>query len=93
METLTGNIRYLDYLKTLTVYIYYYKLRNAHKFLRLKQIFRSPWTNSYDPPLEDGAMPSERLRKLEVEANAAFDQVCNFGFKNFLVIIKYKFPV
>ena len=37
--------------------------------------FRSPWTNSYDPPLEDGAMPSERLRKLEVEANAAFDQV------------------
>ena len=39
------------------------------------QFFRSPWTNSYDPPLEDGAMPSERLRKLEVEANAAFDQV------------------
>ena len=38
-------------------------------------LFRSPWTNSYDPPLEDGAMPSERLRKLEVEANAAFDQV------------------
>ena len=39
------------------------------------EILRSPWTNSYDPPLEDGAMPSERLRKLEVEANAAFDQV------------------
>jgi len=36
--------------------------------------YRSPWTNSYDPPLEDGAMPSERLRKLEIEANAAFDQ-------------------
>merc|ERR1712061_173517 len=28
----------------------------------------------YDPPLEDGAMPSERLRKLEVDANTAFDQ-------------------
>ena len=42
---------------------------------KLNCLFRSPWTNSYDPPLEDGAMPSERLRKLEVEANAAFDQV------------------
>ena len=35
---------------------------------------RSPWSNKYDPPLEDGAMPSARLRKLEVEANNAFDQ-------------------
>nr|ACO12007.1 F-actin-capping protein subunit beta [Lepeophtheirus salmonis] len=35
--------------------------------------YRSPWTNTYDPPLEDGAIPSERLRKLEIEANAAFD--------------------
>ena len=38
-------------------------------------ICRSPWTNTYDPPLDDeGAMPSERLRRLEVEANEAFDQ-------------------
>lgn len=36
--------------------------------------FRSPWSNSYEPPIEDGAMPSERLRKLEIEANAAFEQ-------------------
>ena len=36
--------------------------------------FRSPWSNQYDPPLEDGAMPSERLRKLEIDANTAFDQ-------------------
>lgn len=36
--------------------------------------YRSPWTNTYDPPLEDGQMPSERLRKLEIEANYAFDQ-------------------
>jgi capping protein beta len=35
--------------------------------------YRSPWSNKYDPPLEDGAMPSERLRQLEVDANAAFD--------------------
>lgn len=43
--------------------------------------YRSPWTNSYDPPLEDGAMPSERLRKLEVEANAAFDQYRDMYFE------------
>jgi capping protein beta len=36
--------------------------------------YRSPWSNSYDPPLEDGSLPSERLRKLEIEANHAFDQ-------------------
>lgn len=36
--------------------------------------YRSPWSNAYDPPLEDGSMPSERLRRLEVEANHAFDQ-------------------
>ena len=35
---------------------------------------RSPWSNAYDPPLDDGAMPSERLRRLEIDANAAFDQ-------------------
>ena len=35
---------------------------------------RSPWTNQYDPPLEDGTLPSEKLRKLEIEANSAFDQ-------------------
>ncbi|XP_065166118.1 F-actin-capping protein subunit beta isoform X2 [Atheta coriaria] len=35
--------------------------------------YRSPWSNTYDPPLDDGSLPSERLRKLEVEANSAFD--------------------
>jgi len=43
--------------------------------------YRSPWTNTYDPPLEDGAMPSERLRKLEVEANSAFDQYRELYFE------------
>ena len=43
--------------------------------------FRSPWTNTYDPPLEDGAMPSESLRKLEIEANSAFDQYRELYFE------------
>ncbi|TPP51550.1 Actin filament capping protein muscle Z-line beta [Fasciola gigantica] len=36
--------------------------------------YRSPWSNTYDPPIEDGAKPSESLRKREIEINAAFDQ-------------------
>ncbi|XP_068935258.1 F-actin-capping protein subunit beta isoform X1 [Petaurus breviceps papuanus] len=43
--------------------------------------YRSPWSNRYDPPLEDGAMPSARLRKLEVEANNAFDQYRDLYFE------------
>ncbi|PIO71110.1 f-actin capping protein, beta subunit [Teladorsagia circumcincta] len=35
--------------------------------------YRSPWTNTYDPPAEDAQLPSEKLRKLEIEANAAFE--------------------
>ena len=42
---------------------------------------RSPWSNSYEPPLEDGAMPSDRLRKLEVDANNAFDQYREMYFE------------
>merc|ERR1711878_106211 len=42
---------------------------------------RSPWTNTYEPALEDGAMPSERLRKLEVDANTAFDQYREMYFE------------
>jgi len=38
-------------------------------------------TNTYEPPLEDGAMPSERLRKLEIEANTAFDQYRELYFE------------
>ncbi|XP_032519027.1 F-actin-capping protein subunit beta [Danaus plexippus] len=43
--------------------------------------YRSPWSNTYDPPLEDGSMPSERLRKLEIEANHAFDQYREMYFE------------
>lgn len=35
--------------------------------------YRSPWSNTYDPPLSDGAKPSDRLRDLEISANSAFD--------------------
>ncbi|KAI9371973.1 F-actin-capping protein subunit beta [Aspergillus egyptiacus] len=35
--------------------------------------YRSPWSNEFDPPLDDGTVPSERVRKLEIAANEAFD--------------------
>jgi len=35
--------------------------------------YRSPWSNEYDPPLEEGTQPSFKLRKLEIAANEAFD--------------------
>jgi len=35
--------------------------------------YRSPWTNTYDPPLEDGVVPSDKLRDFEVQANEIFD--------------------
>lgn len=50
---------------------------------------RSPWSNQFDPPLDDsgaggvgadgnegageGAVPSERVRKMEIKSNEAFD--------------------
>lgn len=35
--------------------------------------YRSPWSNTYDPPIDDGNVPSDRLRELEIQANNAFD--------------------
>lgn len=35
--------------------------------------YRSPWSNTYDPPLDDGVTPSEELRELEIQANESFD--------------------
>jgi len=35
--------------------------------------YRSPWSNKYDPPLKDGAVPSASLRQLEIQANEVFD--------------------
>ncbi|CAM9954896.1 unnamed protein product, partial [Choristocarpus tenellus] len=36
--------------------------------------YRSPWSNKYYPPLEDGYTPGDRLRKMEVyDANLLLD--------------------
>jgi len=37
--------------------------------------YRSPWSNEFEPPLEDGegVVPSERIRKMEIRANEALD--------------------
>jgi capping protein beta len=43
--------------------------------------YRSPWSNTYDPPLEDGAMPTDRLRRLEIDANSAFEQYREMYFE------------
>ena len=42
-----------------------------HKYFFL--FYRSPWSNKYDPPLSDGAVPSANLRQLELQANEVFD--------------------
>jgi capping protein beta len=44
--------------------------------------YRSPWSNKYDPPLSDGAVPSDRLRRLEIEANQAFDTYRELYFES-----------
>lgn len=43
--------------------------------------YRSPWSNAYDPPFDEGVQPSDRLRKLEIEANAAFEQYREMYFE------------
>jgi len=35
--------------------------------------YRSPWTNEYYPPMEEGFKPNDKLRKLEIVANSLFD--------------------
>jgi capping protein beta len=35
--------------------------------------YRSPWSNTYFPELEDGFLPTQRLRQMEIEANDVFD--------------------
>ena len=34
---------------------------------------RSPWSNTYTPPIDDAQFPSDQLRSLEVLMNDAFD--------------------
>lgn len=35
--------------------------------------YRSPWSNTFFPPRDDGIRPSERLRSLEIHANEVFN--------------------
>lgn len=35
--------------------------------------YRSPWSNTYTPFIEDGFLPSEKLRNMEMEFNELFD--------------------
>jgi len=35
--------------------------------------YRSPWSNKYEPSIDDGAVPSPELRKVEIGANEVFD--------------------
>ncbi|KAK9269910.1 hypothetical protein L1049_025483 [Liquidambar formosana] len=42
------------------------------EYNRDSESYRSPWSNKYHPPLEDGSHPSVELRKLEIEANDVF---------------------
>lgn len=35
--------------------------------------YRSPWSNAYEPPLDDGTVPPPKLRDLEIKANDAFN--------------------
>ncbi|KAE9984203.1 hypothetical protein EG328_003863 [Venturia inaequalis] len=35
--------------------------------------WRSPWSNEFEPAIEDGVVPSERVRRMEVKANEGFD--------------------
>jgi len=46
--------------------------------------YRSPWSNEYFPPIEDGddcLKPSENLRKLEIESNEVFDHYRHLYFE------------
>jgi len=35
--------------------------------------YRSPWSNEYFPPMDDGFKPNAKLRELEIQANKLFD--------------------
>jgi len=53
----------------------------ACEFNRDYDSHRSPFSNQYFPPIEDGQKISERLRAIEVKANNAFQAYCHLYFK------------
>jgi len=44
--------------------------------------YRSPWTNSYDPPMDDGVLPPAKLRAMEVSANELFASYMQNYYEN-----------
>eukprot|EP00755_Sulcionema_specki_P032549 Sspe_Gene.98970::Locus_72368_Transcript_1_1_Confidence_1.000_Length_1148::g.98970::m.98970/K10365/CAPZB; capping protein (actin filament) muscle Z-line, beta len=47
------------------------------EFNRDADSFRSPWSNEYVPPLENGVVPPPPLRSLEEEMNTIFSTYCS----------------
>jgi len=44
--------------------------------------YRSPWTNTYDPPIDDGVLPSAKLRNMEESANELFQSYMQNYYEN-----------
>jgi hypothetical protein len=65
MDELINQIQ-LSYLQSLSDHFF------CSCLFDWRLICRSPWSNKYEPPLEDGAVPSEAMRNLEIEANEVF---------------------
>lgn len=51
--------------------------------------YRSPWSNQYQPAFEDGVLPSERLRALEIEANDVFAKYAQAYYQGNVVASVY----
>ena len=44
--------------------------------------YRSPWTNAYDPPIDDGVLPPPHLREIEEAANDLFKSYMESYYEN-----------
>jgi len=44
--------------------------------------YRSPWTNAYDPQMDDGVLPPPKLRAMEVTANELFASYMTNYYEN-----------
>ena len=42
----------------------------------------SPWTNAYDPPMDDGVLPPPKLRAMETSANDLFQSYMQNYYEN-----------
>lgn len=62
------EVAFLNHQLKLFYLLYNFVYRNVNivEWL-LMQMYRSPWSNKYYPPLDDGAVPSDSLRELEIQ--------------------------